>query len=838
MHSIKRGLLATAVCIELGCTITAWANEVAWAAQPVDQTQPSAPTDDNTDRGQKKDKKREATTLDGVTVTGLTVPQSQLQTATPVITITAEDIAKEGFRNVYDALRAQPIATGSVQDSQEFGSYTQAANTISLFGLDPGFTLILINGHPLADYPLPYKGTGNIVDLATIPTTMVDRIDILSGGQSALYGSSAIAGVINIVLKKHVEGANISLRGGTYTEGGGQNERASLSGGSNWGNLDITYAVQLDNQRPVWGFQRSFTNSTLDDPTGAGFPNRVVLIQGLPGLNSGAYLDPGEQRCEAVSSLFGGTTGYDLLPGSGHYCGSDAATGYYNLLNQNSDANAFLNLDYHLDDDDELYAEIEYSFSKPKIGYGEQFWYYFNPQLANNSLTNAANIFWDKTTQDFEYWQRLIAPEEMGGINVDQQKVLTRQYNVNIGGRGAIGQSNWSYDAYYNRSEVSTDSEQLWPLNAPFTTYYLGQQHGMDPYGFGIAAYTPNFQHFYTPLTPAQFFAFSDYIKSRSLSWTQNATAQLTNNELLKLPAGPVGVAMVAQYGDQAFNNPVDPRILDGDFVGQSGASGSGVRDRLAIGTELRVPILKQFIADASVRYDDYKADSRGYSKPTYKMGLEYRPWDALLLRATYATAFRAPDMEYLFAKDTGLDEQATDWYQCRTQSPPMSLSNCPNLYVENILALNSGSNALKSVTSSSFGYGFVYSPTSRFNIKADYQHIAIDNEIQPLDLDTLLQTEADCRIGVTPGGQVMDINSPTCVDALSRVVRYPANYPLPIVANQIQLVRIGPVNIASETLDGIQTSADYNFDSRPCKIHAAAEVQFVSAGGCHHLTR
>ena len=129
------------------------------------------------------------------------------------------------------------------------------------------------------------------------------------------------------------------------------------------------------------------------------------------------------------------------------------------------------------------------------------------------------------------------------------------------------------------------------------------------------------------------------------------------------------------------------------------------------------------------------------------------------------------------------------------------------------MFALDSGSNALKSVTSRSFGYGFMYSPTSSFNIKADYQHIAIDNEIQLLDTDALLQTEADCRLGVTPGGQVIDINSPTCVDALSRVVRFPANDPLALEAGQINFVRIGPVNIASESLDGIQTSTDYSVD-------------------------
>ncbi|HTD29073.1 MAG TPA: TonB-dependent receptor, partial [Xanthomonadaceae bacterium] len=814
MYGMKRALLTTAICAGLLFERTAWASETAAPPESSDQTQSPAPSDGTKDNDNTKDNgkdKKKAKTLDAVTVTGSLIPQSQLQTASPVITITAQDIERQGFKTVYDALHALPIATGSVEDSQYQGSNTQAANTVSLFGLDPGFTLVLINGHPVADYPIPYKGTGNIVDLATIPTTMVDRIDILSGGQSSLYGSSAIAGVINIVLKKHTEGMDVSLRGGSYTEGGGQNERASLSGGSTYGDLDINYAIQLDNQRPIWGFERSFADSALDDPSGQGFPHRVFFRQVGFG---GAYLDPGQARCAAVGDLFGGTVSYDLMPGQGYYCGSTTEPGYNTLMNSNRDVDAYLNLDDHLNDYNDLYAEIEYSYSRPTIGFGSQFWNYTNPLLAHgvNGLTD---YFWNNTTQELEYWQRLIAPEEMGGLNVDEEKVLTRQYNVNVGSRGAFGQTDWTYDAYYNRSEVGTSSSQLWPLNAPLIKYYLGNQQGTDPYGYGLGvpAYTPNLQHFYTPLTPAQFLAFSDYIKSQSVSWTQNATAVVTNPDLFQLPSGPVGIAGVVQYGDQAFNNPVDPRVQAGDFVGQFGTSGAGARDHMAIGSELRVPVFKQLVADASVRYDDYKTDFREDSKPTYKMGLEYRPWDSLLLRATYATAFRAPDMEYLFAKDSGLEESVTDWYQCRSTPPTTPIDQCPNSWGEYVFALNSGSNALKSVTSQSFGYGLVFSPTDRFNLKLDYQHIVIDNEIQPLDSNALLFTEANCRIGMTPGGQSVDVNSPTCLDAIARVVRYPANYPVTAVANQIEEVLVGPVNIASESLDGIQSSADYKFD-------------------------
>ena len=145
------------------------------------------------------------TELEMVTVTGSLIPQIQRETASPVVAITAEDMERQGFQNINEVLRAQPLATGAVQDNQFSGGFTPGATTISLLGLEPGFTLILLDGRPMADYPLLYNGQANFTDLSNIPTAMIERIDVLPGNQSAIYGSAAVAGVVNIILKKHLE---------------------------------------------------------------------------------------------------------------------------------------------------------------------------------------------------------------------------------------------------------------------------------------------------------------------------------------------------------------------------------------------------------------------------------------------------------------------------------------------------------------------------------------------------------------------------------------------------------------------------------------------------------
>ena len=219
----------------------------------------------STNADQTENKKEEK--LQTITVTGSLIPQSQIETASPVITISTQQMERQGFGTVYDALRAQPVATGGVQDAQvaAFGGFTAGANTISLLGLDPGFTLFLINGHPLADYPLLYNGQSNFVDPSNIPVGLVDHIDILPGNQSSIYGSSAIAGVINIILKAKIDGYELNIRGGGFSGGGGNNQRVEFLGGQTWGDLTATFGIQFNNQRPIFASDRA-SGSTLSNP--------------------------------------------------------------------------------------------------------------------------------------------------------------------------------------------------------------------------------------------------------------------------------------------------------------------------------------------------------------------------------------------------------------------------------------------------------------------------------------------------------------------------------------------------------------------------------------------
>lgn len=793
---MERKILATAIGAILA--LSAWSN----LAHAQDQGQSGSTSDqassDQASSDQDKDKDKNPTTIDAVVVTGSLIPTAQKNSASPVTTITAEDIKQQGFRNVSDVLRAQPLANGSVQDNQFTNGFTPNATTIRLLGLDPDFTLILLDGRPLADYPLLYNGQSNFTDLSSIPTAMVDRIDILPGNQSAIYGSAAIAGVVNIILKKNLSGLQLAVRGGGYSDGGGSNERLQLTGGKQFDKLDITYGLQYSHQKPIWGYQRPAFDSTNDnpDPT-ARFGSRTFLI--LDGF-TGAYIDPGAATCAPLAGNFGGTTQYDFRPDPegfgrfGNYCGSRAEPGYSTVLNGETGTTGYLNASFRLNDNAELYGVLLYGINTSKSNSGSRFW--------SPDVNGSGGYVFDDRDGSLNLYQRIFSPEEVGGFN--NYTTRSHSYSTALGIRGSFGDSHWDYDAYYSRSAYDLKDNQLWPLTGPIEDFFRNQFLGpeLGTY-YGYPVYHPDQTAFYQSLTPAQYASFLGDMKTDSKTWTHDFTFQVTNTDLFELPAGSVGLAALVQGGYQTWSNPTDPAIINGDFWGITGTQGSGKRSSDAVAAEFRIPIFKKLTANISARYDQYKnIDAGSDSKPTYKLGLEFRPMDTLLIRGNYATAFRAPDMAYIYAGDSGFFTSAVDYYRCALAGEPVDTCQYNS---EGIQGARTGNRDLKSITAKSFGYGFVWSPNRNFDIRADYYHVNVSNEVSDLSIDKLLQTEAQCRLGQ------LDINSPTCVDALARIERNPPN--APIQPDKLQLVHINPINVSNETVSGIVAGTTFRFD-------------------------
>ena len=765
-------------------------------AQNSDQTQPNADQDQS--------KKKETTELSRVVVTGSLIPRAQIETASPTVTITAADIQKQAFATVYDALKALPVANGGVQGNQSSGGFTQGAQTISLFGLPPNFTLILLNGKPMSQYPLAYNGTGSITDLSNIPAAMIDHIDVVPGGNSAIYGSSAIAGVVNIVLKEKMEGVDLNYRVGGYSDGGGQNQRVQISGGGTWGKLDYLWAVELLNQEPIFAGQRDWTRSLNSNPSLNGapaIPSRSFLI--LNGL-TGKYEDPGAATCAPLSYLYNNTTSYAFRPGRGYYCGTTGQYQATSLLNETRSGSVYTNLVYHINDNTEAYAQIMFNSSAPKynVGGSFQFW-----ESNENFLSPGVGYFWNGKTNTLELWQHLVAPEEYGGGTAGGAETdYSRNINASVGVRSSFG-DNWTYDAYFTRSQQDVTASYRHFKKSAIDNYYLGPQMGTY---YGYPVYNPDKSKLYSPLTPALFDQLTARVDNKQLEWTQSLNLIVTNSSLFSLPAGDVGFAATIQGGNENLKQKVADLIASGDALGLTGSQARGDRDFYGIGGELRIPVTSWFTTDISGRYDTYRWTGTDASKFTYKIGLEFRPMDNLLLRGNYATAFRAPDLRDLY-NTTGYFTSVTDYYLCRQNGfGPGTYQKCPD-YSDQVFG-NSGNNLkLDNITAKTLTYGFVYTPVDRLTLKVDYQRVAIKNEVQQISLDQVLQNEADCLIGHTVGGATIDPNSAICKYYESLVARAPTD----AKTNPYHLLTVSsfPINAATESESGILANLNYVWD-------------------------
>ena len=806
MKPMQRSLLAAAIVAALSASA---------------YTLPARAQGTQTGATQKQDKKK-AQELKKIVVTGSLIPTAEIETATPTISITAKDIKEQGFTSIYQAIQAMPMATGEVQGASATAAFTQGLQTVSLLGLPPDFTLILVNGHPLADYPLLYNGQASVQDISNFPISMIDRIDIVPGNQSSIYGSAAIAGVINIILKHHVSGVHFEYRAGGYADGGGNSQLLSLVGGYNKGRLSLVYGLQYSTQQPIYQFQRPYgTTYANPNPDLSGMPS---ISYGLVDYSAGNFIIPasaGVNPCANIANQYGGTTvqfetkGPGATPGSyvgngGYACGSPNMPGYNTVMNKNNQGTAYLSGQFRINSNMELYGNLVASIQTQSFGAGP-FYNWWEPNIAAFYNGHAPGIILNANTGTFQQPFETFAPEEVGGLAVNGTHEVDRSYNFYGGVKGNLGDSNWAYDAYYARSQFNTVQNTPHPItsrvDAFFQNQFLGPKLG-SYYGYPI--YAPNYSKFYQGLTPAQYQSFLGIMHSSSESYTQNLNLQVTNTDLFKLPAGDVGFAGVLQAGDQNWALPANPLLSSGQFWGYTGSSGGGRRNNYAGAVEFHVPITSMLSADVSARYDRFHNDGGSTSsRPTYKVAFSFRPFNTLLLRANYSTAFKMPDMGYAFVGNSGFFQGVTDYYQCERLFPGTPYSNCSginNPYINTqIKGTQRGNPYLSPITAKSWGAGFDWSPTSNFNVSADYYDIRISNEVQYQSVNTLLLNDAQCLLGQIPS------SSPVCQTAYAAVSRGGANAPIPYLLNG---VTIEPINIARERVSGIIAKGSYSYDA------------------------
>ena len=774
--------------------------------------QPSAAASSTQQQDAVKSKK-EATTLQKIIVTGSLIPRVETEGPAPVVTISGAQLKQEGFTTVYELMNSI-TQTGVAQTPPSWGSSSVNARQLNLRNLGSGRSLLLVDGHRVSDYPQSSGASTNFQNYNNIPTGMIDRIEILATGASSLYGSDAVAGVVNIILKKEYQGDDVQFTLGSSTRGGRDYGDFNLVGGRSGENWHIVYNLERSHRSGLYGRDRPYTDSEADAGYGAWDSNaRLFGYQTYPGLEmknaDGNYIAPPAGACDQFGNNFAlrntktaSTTGHTVntndVTDHGYYCTQPALFSNWVLTPGSDNKDAYISGEYDFGNDIQAYGSVGLWNTLGTSNTELPFLY---------PMGGLPNGFYDQTSGQLitDYFRQL-TPKEIGSYGNTHDK--EQNWDLRAGVRGTLldGRFNWDLMLGSNKYIVH---ERYTGLNEQgMFDFFYGPQLGTTTVGGNtVPMYALNSQRFWNPITPAEYQTFGVVGENTAASWLDQVTLNVNTDELFRTWAGPVGFAAVLEAVHQGFELSPDPRGNTTSFGDpfQDYITGAGTRNRVSLGSELQIPLLSNLTWTLSGRLDKYRDASAADVARTWGTSLEFRPYQGLLLRGSYGTNFHAPDMQYIYKNPSQSQVGIyADPYQCIIAGDRTCQSVQHNTYFSSYL---SGGPSLNNETGKSWTYGFAWQipGVEGLSVSADYWRIGIDNGIVNVGQDTVLADEAGCRTGLQVDGSPYIAHgqgSSYCQSVIANVKR-DAN-------GNITAVYSGPINENQLYVTGIDASLAY----------------------------
>ncbi|MDR0182648.1 TonB-dependent receptor [Lysobacter arvi] len=626
---------------------------------------------------------REPVELATVEVTGTHIPRASIDVVTPapLTRISRAQIEASGYQTVFELLSYQPgmishhpvdVATdGSFNSQQPFA----AAATTSLYGLGPRATLILIDGRRVANYGLASADLGGLTDLNGIPLTMVDRIEVMRGGASAIYGADAMAGVINIILRKEQQGGDVTVRYGLSERGDAEQRRVSLSYGEatqRGGNVFL--AADYFHRDALQGDARSWRTADLRR---YGLADRRIPL----GYFSLFDLEIIQPACP------------DDIREANDGCLLDVPR-YLTLQPELESASVYARLRQPIGETLEFDGSL-------RVGQVRQ-------SLQAAPLHGAVRIpeghpdhrFPDIPTQlDYAFF-------DIGPI---RSRSDSRTVDLDLGLSGLWRDWEWRVGAAHHRSRVDNQIDGL------VSTSALSQVLLDQSYRFNAPGNPPEVLRALSPRVDVEGEArFDQFTFAVNGSW-------------FSLPGGEAQTALGVEWSRDALRNEPDQRMLDGDVaLGAQKRRLDDSRTSSAFYAEMSLPIVTWLHADLAWRIDR----RQGYGSETSPMfGLKWTPLESLTVRATSATGYRAPSLFELrrpsIAGGTFEVVEATPAIApCAIPTNFMGVDYC-------IVTHGAVENPdLAPETSRSHTLGLVWAPTQAFDVSLDRFRIRRRNEI------------------------------------------------------------------------------------------------------------
>ncbi len=777
-----------------------------------------------------------ADNIDEVVVTGSRLVRSRdLVAASPVQTIDVDMLADSGSITIEETVnqfpQLNPDNTGTVNQSGGTGVLSA-----DLRGLGAVRTLVLVNGRRF----IPGDVTG-LVDLGTIPDGLVERVEIITGGASAVYGSDAIAGAVNFILKDDFEGAQLRYQYGETSEGDGQGHKADMLLGVNTddGRGNATVYAGYTRRDPVFMADRDFSRQPLlENATGQlvnfGSGNIPGGLIGISAANlsriQGVDLTNANGACPgAIQGVRFGDNGQPFP-----FC---RPTEQYNyaavnfLLRPLETWQISTTGHYDVTENVQVYGEFYYTKKQNQFQQAPEA---VSPTSSGRptgtvAITNAdTNPLFPQPLRDFFAANRTFFDADGDGVflvNSTSRRfeefgprntsITSDSFNLTTGFRGDLGlmNRNWKWDTYFQYARSDVELIQTGLLSRSRTT--LGLDTVVDANGqaqcrvnllgcvpvniFGTDTLTPAMANFLSVQT------------GRSDDFTRKSAGASIAGDLFDIPAGPISTAFGVEWRQEEYHSNPAEIASSGDLTATAIAPQytRGDFDVKEVFAEVRVPLLRDLPAikslaiEGAVRQSDYSTID---SVVTWKGTLDWEVVDWLRVRGGVSRAIRAPNLDELYAQPSsgftgGVDpcwvtsnpsQAARDL--CVAQGVPASeISTFLPSASQGWNSLSGGNPNLKEEESDATTIGIVFTPSWAGNlaVSLDYFDIEVEGAVAQVSSQTLVNS---CFATLDPSGA-----------PCAAIRRLPSG--------QIEQVAAPVLNIGSRTVSGIDLTISYTLD-------------------------
>jgi iron complex outermembrane receptor protein len=665
--------------------------------------------------------------VERIEVTGSAIKRTDMEGSLPVTVLTDVDIARIGVESAGELMQQLPSMQGFTTTADSVGGSGGGTQTASIHNLGESYTLVLLNGRRLAP-----RGSGSTIDLNSIPISAIKRVDVLTDGAGALYGSDAIAGVVNFITKDDVDETTITGRISKPQEDGGESWSASITTG--FGELDNDgYSVVLsyshDSREQLKSTDRdfaktgiiSFENNDRDLYFFNGSPNAI------PGNGRFYFTDDTTQDFNPYRNQNGSCA--ENTSALGDWCWFDYTT-TIEIQPEDTRDNFMANVNVNITDDIQGFVEASYSdytvttriapypsggvlISKASPLYAQ----YFEPNLP-------AGYTSDDVTTGLGVWRALPAGNRTTDWN-------TRSTHIVAGLEGTLADT-IDFDMGYTYSKNDTDQD--------YPTGWLIRDRFTDAVEKGeIDIFAPAGTVTQEEVDASGIVYSGNWTNSTT---TVNGIDFKMSMPIFELDAGEAYIAAGADYRmydyDQTLSQANQDAIL---LFLDAGTAYSLSRDVYGAFAELYVPVLDNLDISASLRYDNVgevtdnlagTSVNDSDSDLTYKISTKWQATDNILVRASYGTGFKAPSMLAIARPRSEFGVTGGN-YACpfAGTGDPKEAWCKPGSQQYNVYA--QGYPGLESETSDQYSAGFVYAPSNQFSFGLDYWAVNMENLVTQL---------------------------------------------------------------------------------------------------------